>query len=285
MRFGLNLRLELIDDFLLYRPPLSCLEIIAENFFTVGGHHRKLEQLRRDYDISLHCLGMNIGGVDPLDTDYLSRVKELARRFQPIHISDHLSVEGHDGRYFHDLLPFPLNEDSLANVCQRTQTVQDYLGEPLLLENLSYYIEYKDSTLDEAEFLNAVCADSKAKILLDFNNIVINQANLGHSAEHFLATIDWSRVAEIHLAGATAQPDELLIDCHNAEVNDKLLRLWHRYKHRLLPTVPVIYERDNNLLSFEQLIVYSEQLQRTLRGNSCQTETTCQTHHVTVSGQ
>ena len=264
MRFGLNLRLELIDDFLFNRPSISCLEIIAENFFTAGGHHRKLEQLRQDYDISLHCLGMNIGGVDPLNIDYLTRVTELARRFEPLHISDHLSVEGHGGRYFHDLLPFPLNEDSLANVCRRTRTVQDFLGEPLLLENLSYYIEYKDSTINEAEFLNAVCIDSDAKILLDLNNIIINQANLGHSAEHFLATINWSQVAEIHLAGATAQADELLVDCHNAEVNDELLRLWHRYRYRLLPTVPVIYERDNDLLSYEQLSVYSEQLQKAL---------------------
>ena len=269
MRFGLNLRLELIDEFLSHRPSLSCLEIIAENFFTIGGHHRKLEQLRRDYDISLHCLGMNIGGVDPLDTGYLAKVKELATKFEPIHISDHLSVERHGGRYFHDLLPFPLNEESLANVCTRTQTAQDYLGEPLLLENLSYYIEYKDSTLNEAEFLNELCAKSGAKVLLDLNNIIINQANLGHSAEHFLTTINWSRVAEIHLAGATAQPNELLIDCHNAKVNDEQLKLWHRYRHHLLPTVPVIYERDNALLSYEQLNTYSQQLQRALVARGC----------------
>lgn len=267
MRFGLNLRLELIDDFLSHRPSISCLEIIAENFFTVGGHHRKLEQLRQDYQLSLHCLGMNIGGVDPLDNNYLAKVKELARRFKPLHISDHLSVEGHRGRYFHDLLPLPFTEESLANVCRRTQTVQDYLGEPLLLENLSYYIEYKDSTLNEAEFLNALCTNSDAKILLDLNNILINQVNLGHSAEQFLMTIDWSRVAEIHLAGATAQPDELLIDCHNAEVSDELLTLWYRYRDRLLPTVPVIYERDNDLLSYKQLNSYSEQLQKALVAN------------------
>lgn len=201
LRLGLNLRLELIDDFLRERPALTCLEIIAENFFSPGPHHRKLEKLREDYDLSLHCLGMNIGGSDPLDLDYLGQIDQLRQKFQPLHISDHLSVEHHEGIYFHDLLPFPFTTETLQNVKTRVNRIQEYFQTSILLENLSCYIEFKESAIPEADFINTVTRDTGARILLDINNIWVNQQNLEHSAEQFLARIDWSRVGEIHLAG------------------------------------------------------------------------------------
>lgn len=261
MKLGLNLRLELIDDFLRERPPLACLEIIAENFFSPGPHHRKLEKLREGYDFSLHCLGMNIGGSDPLDLDYLQQIKQLRKKFQPLHISDHLSVEHHEGIYFHDLLPFPFTSETLQNVKSRVTQIQEYLQTNILLENLSRYIEFRESSISEADFIGAVVRDTGAGILLDINNIWVNQQNLACSAERFLATIDWSQVGEIHLAGPE-RIENVVVDLHNSEVPEPVLELLLRYRSQIPAAMPIIYERDKDLPNYPDLISYVRELER-----------------------
>ena len=258
---GLNLRLEYIDALLETRPRLSCLEVIAENFFTPGAHHQKLEKLRADYELTLHCLGMNIGGVDSIDTDYLKKIAELRDKFAPRHISDHFSIERHNGICFHDLLPFPFNAESLRNVSTRVAHIQDFLQESLVLENLSYYVEFNSSNMTEVEFINAVMQDTGARLLLDLNNLWVNEQNLGHSTQDFLNALDWQQVAQVHLAGAETQ-DMLHIDTHGADVPPQVLQLLHSCKAKLAPTTLLIYERDNNLPPWQMLLNDIERMQR-----------------------
>lgn len=262
-QLGLNLRLEYIDALLDTRPPLACLEIIAENFFTPGAHHAKLEKLRSDYELVLHCLGMNIGGVDPLDRNYLALIAELRKKFAVRHISDHLSVERHAGIYFHDLLPFPFNAESLSNVSARVARIQDYLQENILLENLSYYVEFNSSDIPEVEFINALLHKTGAGLLLDLNNLWVNEQNLAQPARAFLDTLDWTKVAQVHLAGAETI-DALQIDTHGAEVPAPVLQLLHAYREKLTPTTPLIYERDSNLPTWSALLASIAQLRGAL---------------------
>lgn len=263
LQLGLNLRLEYIDALLATRPPLSCLEIIAENFFTLGAHHQKLEKLRADYELTLHCLGMNIAGVDPIDTDYLKKIVELREKFTPLHISDHLSVERHNGICFHDLLPFPFNSESLCNVQTRVAQVQDFLQESLVLENLSYYVEFDSSDMTEVEFINAVIQKTGARLLLDLNNLWVNEQNLGYSTQTFLAALDWQQVAQVHLAGAELS-DTLHIDTHGADVPQQVLQLLRGCKAKLPPATLLIYERDNNLPVWQTLLNDITRMQREL---------------------
>ena len=258
---GLNLRLEYIDALLETRPPLSCLEVIAENFFTPGAHHQKLEKLRADYELTLHCLGMNIGGVDSIDTDYLKKIAELRDKFAPRHISDHFSIERHNGICFHDLLPFPFNAESLRNVQARVAYMQDFLQESLVLENLSYYVEFNSSDMTEVEFINAVVQSTGARLLLDLNNLWVNEQNLGHPTQDFLAALDWPQVAQVHLAGAELD-DTLHIDTHGADVPPQVLQLLHGCKAKLAPATLLIYERDNNLPPWQMLLNDIERMQR-----------------------
>ena len=253
LQLGLNLRLEYIDMLLETRPPLACLEVIAENFFTAGVHHQKLEKLRADYEITLHCLGMNIGGVDPLNQQYLHKIATLRDKFAPCHVSDHLSIEQHAGICFHDLLPFPFNAESLRNVQARVAYIQDFLQESLVLENLSYYVEFNSSDMTEIEFIKAVMHHTGARLLLDLNNLWVNEQNLALRTDDFLAALDWQQVAQIHLAGAEKN-DALYIDTHGADVPPAVLQLLHGYKTKLAPATLLIYERDNNLPAWQTLL-------------------------------
>ena len=263
LQLGLNLRLEYIDDLLLTKPPLACLEVIAENFFSPGAHHAKLEKLRADYEITLHCLGMNIGGIDPLDLGYLHHIDTLRKKFAPRHISDHLSVERHAGICFHDLLPFPFHADSLRNVTARVTQVQDFLQEKILLENLSYYVEFTDSDVSEVAFINNIIRTTGAQLLLDLNNLWVNEQNLGHSAAAFLTELDWTAVAQVHLAGAETI-DNVQVDTHGAEVPPPVLQLLHEHKHKLAATTPIIYERDRHLPSWPTMLANINHLQQQL---------------------
>ena len=263
LQLGLNLRLEYIDLLLATRPPLSCLEVIAENFFTQGAHHHKLEKLRADYELTLHCLGMNIGGVDPLDKQYLHKIAALRDKFAPRHISDHFSIERHAGICFHDLLPFPFNAESLRNVQARVAYVQDFLQESLVLENLSYYVEFDSSDMEEVEFINAVLQNTDARLLLDLNNLWVNEQNLGHTAAMFLNKLTWPRVAQVHLAGGELN-DTLHIDTHGADVPQPVLQLLHSCKAKLATATPIIYERDNNLPAWQTLLDDLKRMQREL---------------------
>ena len=255
---GINLRLEYIDDVLENLPDLPFLEIIVDNWLSLGPHHKKLEKLRSHYDISFHCVGMNLGGVDDLDYSYLKKILELKNKFNPIHISDHACFQTHRGNSHHDLLPLPMNKASLKNISERVLKVQDFMNEAILLENLSYYIEYETSDMTEYDFLNQISFKTDCYFLLDFNNIWVNSKNLKVDLDKYLEEIKWERVKEIHVAGAE-KFDDLYIDTHGTGINNEVLKIAKNCKDKL-KNLPIIYERDNHIPSLNQLMEETQKM-------------------------
>ena len=250
---GLGLRSEHIERILVERPPVPWFEILADNHTAPGGLiPRQLAAVRADYPITLHCVGMSLGGTDPLDMDYLRGIKNLIQTYEPTQVSDHLCFSGHAGRQYHDLLPLPYTEEALLHVSDRIDRVQDFLGVRLLLENVSSYLTYRHSTLTEAEFLVALTDSADCDLLFDVNNAYVNEFNLGTPAGDFLRHLPLERVREIHLAGYEDK-GEYLIDAHNNRVSDPVWALYADVVQQL-PEVPVLIEWDNDLPALEILL-------------------------------
>ncbi|SMF64868.1 DUF692 domain-containing protein [Pseudobacteriovorax antillogorgiicola] len=254
---GLSLHLDQIDEFLASGANLPYVEVVADNWLSPGPHHKKLEQIRQDYDILFHCVSGNLGGLDPIDLDYWQAIQSLRKRYQPKHVSDHLCFSRDEGTYFHDLLPIPFNEESLKRCEERVLLVQDMISEAILIENLSYYFEYPESTMAEDQFINQLCLTCDSYILLDLNNIWVNEQNLSHSAANYLKNINRDRVREIHLAGPE-KIDNRWVDTHGSFVQDSVLEYLETFLAN--HSVPVIYERDRHRPSFGKLLEECSQI-------------------------
>jgi len=259
---GINLRLDYIDEFLELKPKLDFVEVIADNWLSDGPHHRKLEKVREDYEVSFHCVGMNLCGSDDLNMSYLQEIKSLIDKFNPFQVSDHLSVQAVDGVYFHDLLPHPFSESIISETSVRIRRVQELLKRQILVENLSYYHQFEESQMSEVDFINSLCEKSDCHILLDLNNIWVNEKNFGLCADSFIQKIDKSRVREIHIAGAEMF-DGVYIDTHGSNVNSDVQQLLKRTQLDL-SHVPIIYERDNNLPPFADFLAHRKEIESNL---------------------
>ncbi len=247
---GFNLRTEFIDEVLEYKPKVSYLEVIIDNWFTDGPHHQKLLKLREDYEILFHCVGMNLAGVDEINKPYLQKIQDLKLKFQPKHISDHLCFQAFNGNYHHDLLPFALNKESFARVSSRVNKVQDMLKEKILVENLSYYLEFKNSNYSESFFLNELCETTGCKVLLDLNNILVNFYNLDIVPEQYVNEIDVVNIGQLHFSGAIKE-DGFYIDTHSEDISKDQIDLYNILRKKLSSFVPLIYERDANFISIK----------------------------------
>ena len=249
---GLNLRLEYIDEIIEQKPDIAFLEIIVDNWFSKGAHHKKLEIIRELYPISFHCVGLNIGGTDTLNQNYLKKLSELTKKYSPFQISDHLCFQNHKAYHMHDLLPFPLNNHSLSNTITRVNQIQDSLGQEILIENLSYYVEYKDSCIEEIDFLNRLSHESGCFQLLDLNNIWVNELNLNINTKNYLDKINWKYIKEVHIAGPE-KIDGVHIDTHGSFPSEDVIKLLKDNKDHI-KNLPLIYERDNNIPSLQTLL-------------------------------
>ncbi|MEN8178455.1 MAG: DUF692 domain-containing protein [Pseudomonadota bacterium] len=228
------------------------LELLADNFLAPGGMTRvQLNKIAETYPLTLHCVGMNLGGVDPLNFDYLGSIRELAEHVGPAWISDHLCFTQYQGHHYHDLLPLPYTEEAVRYVAKRIRSVQDFLESHLLLENVSAYVK-SDSPMSEAEFLTAIAEEADCYLLVDVNNLYVNQVNLGLDAMQALQSIPLQRIREIHLAGYEDK-GRFLIDAHNNPVSEPV---WDLFAHlvTLAPDVPVCIEWDNNIPPLEVLL-------------------------------
>ncbi|OUR99659.1 hypothetical protein A9Q84_01150 [Halobacteriovorax marinus] len=261
---GLNLRLDYIDEFLELMPEVPFVEVITDNWHSDGPHHKKLEKIRENYPVSFHCVSMNLAGVDPINSKYLLKTKELMDKFQPFQISDHLSFQTMDGVSFHDLLPFPFTDRTLENVSERVLQVQENLKTPILIENLSYYTEYKESHMSELVFLNKLIDKTDALILFDLNNIWVNEKNSIASTVDFVEQINWAKVAEVHVAGPDIF-DGLYVDTHGSNVDDEVIELVKRAS-LYLKNLPVVYERDNNLPPFSEILSEVKKIEGAIHG-------------------
>lgn len=234
------------------KPSIPWFEVLVDNYLGKGGAPlRHLETVRRDYPLTFHGVGMSLGSTDPLNMDYLRRLKHLVERFQPAYVSDHLcwvSVEGH---YAHDLLPLPYLESVVNHVAERIQYVQEFLGRPILIENVSSYLAYKISDMKEWEFLNLIVDKAGCEVLLDINNIYVSSHNHGFDPEDYLFAVPVEKVRQFHLAGYEDQGTHLL-DSHGRSVHAPV---WELYKKALthMGPIPTLIEWDNNIPEFHVL--------------------------------
>jgi uncharacterized protein (UPF0276 family) len=226
-------------------------EVHAENYMGAGGPpHRALEAIRRDHPLSLHGVCMSIGGPQPLDKAHLARFRGLVARYQPALVSEHLAWSTHETSFFNDLLPLPYTEATLRCVCDHIDQVQEAIRRPLLLENPSTYVAFRESSMSETDFIRSVAERTGCSLLLDVNNVFVSATNHGFSAIEYLADFPLARVGEIHLAGHAEQADDegdlLLIDSHDGPVADAVWKLYEIVIRRRGP-VPTLIEWDSNI--------------------------------------
>jgi uncharacterized protein (UPF0276 family) len=247
---GIGLRSRHIAEMLSRRPSVGWLEVHAENYMGESAAVPALEKLRQIYPLSVHGVGLSLGSANGLDRDHLNRLAKVVSRFEPDLVSEHLAWSVADGAYLNDLLPLRYDEAALAIVARNVELVQDMLKRQILIENLSAYVEFADSTMTEAEFLAGLVKRTGCGLLLDINNVFVSAANLGFSALDYMADYPLEHVGEIHLAGHAEQQDDegalLLIDSHNGPVADAVWKLFDIVIRQCGP-VPSLVEWDSTI--------------------------------------
>ena len=264
---GIGLRFLHHPHVLETRPKAAWFEAHAENYMAGGAPLTCLETIRRDYPVSLHAVGLSLGGADPLDADHLARLKALAERIEPGLISDHLSWSAIDGVYLADLLPLPYTEEALAMVAGNIDRVQEALNRTILVENPSTYFAYAVSVIGESEFLAELARRTGCGILCDVNNIYVSARNLGAEPYDYFSALAAAPVGEIHLAGhAVRRLDdgtEIRIDDHGSTVDPAV---WALYAEALslFGPVPTLIEWDTDIPAFSVLEGEAAHAQRML---------------------
>ncbi len=250
---GLGLRSTHIEQVLQQRPVVSWFEVLMDNHMAQGGLvPAQLAAVCEHYPISLHCIGISLGGVDPLNMEYLSTLKWMIKEYQPVQVSDHLCFTQYGKHQFNDLLPIPFTMESFHHISSRIQQVQDYLGIKILVENVSSYLQFEASEMNEAEFLSELVSETGCGILLDINNAYVNEFNHGCSAQSFIDTLPIDSVGEVHLAGYEDKT-KYLIDAHNNRVSDTVWILFEYYLQNA-KGAPVLIEWDNDIPEFSVLL-------------------------------
>lgn len=249
---GVGLRTVHFQHILKENPEVDWFEIISENFMDSGGRPRYvLEQLAERYPIVMHGVSMSIGSTDPLNRDYLRKLKSLAESISACWVSDHVCWTGVASLNAHDLLPIPMNEVTLRHLVNRIRIVQDILERPLVLENPSSYVTFADSTMEEWEFLSQMAEEADCGLLLDVNNVYVSSVNHDFDPVAYLHSIPHERVVQFHLAGHTNCGTHL-IDTHDGEVIDPVWELY-RLAHQLTGGVSTLLEWDANIPPFPVL--------------------------------
>jgi len=249
---GVGLRTVHFDYILENHPSVDWFEIISENFMDSRGRPRHiLNQIAERYPVVMHGVSLSIGSTDPLNFEYLGKLKALAREIHPHWISDHVCWTGVAGRNTHDLLPMPLTEASLKHVVERIRTLQDFLERPFVLENPSTYVGFTGSTLSEWEFIARMAEEADCGLLLDVNNVYVSSVNHDFDPEEFIRSVPHERVVQFHLAGHTNCRTHL-IDTHDNHVVDPVWKLY-RLAHQLTGGVSTLLEWDARIPPFPVL--------------------------------
>lgn len=227
------------------------LEVHAENYMGQGGRPiAQLKHLAERFPISVHGVGLSIGGEGRLDPDHLSRLKTLCAWVKPASFSEHLAWSTHDTSFYNDLLPLPYNNATLSRVADHIDEVQEAVGRQMLLENPSSYLQFDESTYAETDFLRALAQRTGCGLLLDVNNVFISATNLGLNAKQYIDAFPLDHVGEIHLGGHDEDEDDhgapLLIDSHGREVADPVWDLY-AYTIRKGGLRPTLIEWDNDV--------------------------------------
>ena len=259
--YGLGLRTDHYEDVINNLPDVDWFEVISENYMVDGGKPLYyLDKVRSHYPLAMHGVSLSIGGTDPLDLEYLKRLKALAERVEPRWISDHLCWTGFQGKQLHDLMPLPYTEEAINHVAGRVAQVQELLGRRILLENVSSYVTYRHSAISEWEFLREIAERADCLILLDVNNVYVSASNHGFEPEAYLRGIPRERVYQFHLAGHSHN-GEIIVDTHDHDVPDPV---WDLYAEavRRFGRVSTMIERDADIPPLADLLDELDQARR-----------------------
>ncbi|WP_455885365.1 MNIO family bufferin maturase [Pseudomonas spelaei] len=262
-RAGLGLKNEHFSDVLQSAPDIGFFEVHAENYMVAGGpFHHYLGLIREQYPLSLHGVGLSIGGEGALSREHLARLAVLIDRYQPQSFSEHLAWSSHGPVFLNDLLPLAYDTDTLNRVCEHVDQVQSTLKRQMLLENPSTYLQFQRSTLDETDFIREVIRRTGCGLLLDVNNVYVSCINHRRDPLAYIDALPLHAVGEIHLAGFAEDTDSLgdrlLIDDHGAPIDDAVWRLYEQLLARTGPKATLI-ERDNQVPAFSVLMAEARQ--------------------------
>lgn len=264
-RAGLGLKHEHFVEVLETSPDIGFFEVHAENYMVAGGpFHHYLGLIRAQYPLSLHGVGLSIGGEGPLNPEHLARLATLIERYQPHSFSEHLAWSSHGPVFLNDLLPLAYDNATLQRVCEHVDQVQSSLKRTMLLENPSTYLQFQRSTLDETDFISEVIRRTGCGLLLDVNNVYVSCINHQRNPLSYLETLPLHAVGEIHLAGFAEDTDSLgdrlLIDDHGAPIDNAVWQLYEKVLAQVGP-MPTLIERDNQVPAFSVLLAEAQQAQ------------------------
>ena len=255
---GIGLKPAHYDDLVDRRPDLGFVEVHAENYMAAGGpSHMHLERVRNHYPVSVHGVGLSLGGTDPLDHDHLARLAALVDRIDPFLVSEHVAWSVHDGVYYADLLPIAYTERTLDRMVERVDRVQTLLGRQILMENPSTYLVPAESEMDEVDFLNQLATRSGCGLLIDLTNVHVCAHN--HQLDPFdsLDRLPWALVGEIHVAGCTPDPGtdgRILIDTHRGLPPEPVLAMLPEMAARA-GNAPILFEWDSDVPDWAEMDV------------------------------
>ncbi|HCY62223.1 MAG TPA: DUF692 domain-containing protein [Oxalobacteraceae bacterium] len=265
---GIGLKPQHYDAALACREDGLWFEVHPENYFVVGGPRLAwLEAMRARHPISLHGVALSLAGDKEPDAAYLARFAALARRIEPVLISEHLAWSSWQDAYYPDLLPFPRTNEALWRIVDNIARTQDALGRRIAIENPSHYLRIDGHAWDEIDFLTEIAKRTGCGLLLDVNNVYVGARNINYSATEYMDRFPGELVMEVHLAGHTPDPilgDALLVDSHDMPVAPEVWRLYERLIVRIGPR-PTLIERDANLPDFDGLLAERNRADTVLR--------------------
>lgn len=261
-RAGVGLKAEHYNDILQKRPDIGWFEVHPENYMGAGGPpHHYLTEIRNLYPLSLHGVGLSIGGHDDLNKDHLQRLKDLVDRYEPGRFSEHLAWSTHTDIFYNDLLPLPYTDETLGKVCEHIDEVQTTVGRTMLLENPATYVVFENSTYEEIDFIKEIIKRTGCQLLLDVNNVYVSCTNHKRDPHKYIENFPVEYVGEIHLAGHTEDTDDagerLLIDTHDDHVIEDVWNLYEFTLSRRGP-VPTLIEWDGNIPDWDTLHAESQ---------------------------
>jgi len=270
-RAGVGLKPEHYAAIMAEQPDIGWFEVHPEHYMGAGGlPHHMLSRIRRDYPLSLHGVGMSIGGAGPLDRDHLDRIAALVRRYEPGLFSEHLAWSSHESTYLNDLLPLPYTAETLSLVAFHVDEVQEVLNERICIENPSTYVRFAQDEMSEIDFLANLARRTGCGLLLDVNNVYVSAANHGFDPRAYVDDFPVEHVGEIHLAGhARLDADDpagpLLIDAHDRAVHAEVWELYNRFVKRA-GARPTLVEWDNDIPVWSVLFGEAQEAESILNG-------------------
>lgn len=251
--YGLGLRPDYYEEILATKPDLDWFEITSENYMVPGGKPLYyLDKIRQDYPMVMHGVSLSLGSTEDIDKTYLRELKQLAKRVQPAWISDHLCWTGVNGFNMHDLLPLPYTQEAINHIVSRIAYVQEYLGQQIVIENVSSYLTYTQSEMTEWEFIHEICQRADCYLLLDVNNVYVSSVNHQFDPLNYLKSLPKQRITQIHLAGHSNHGN-YIIDTHDAPI---VPEVWDLYAQaiQLFGAVSTMVERDDHMPPLGELL-------------------------------